>query len=285
MNMTTNQKQEVGVIHGRFQVFHLDHLAYLLAGASRCEKLIVGITNPDPNLTRPEATDPQRSAPEANPLTYEELSDTQRDAVDRINRNMNKLHVALLQEGGPGVYDILDSAEVGFKGILVAVNMGDHRARVSVWEDISSDQKSLAAGWWGVTVEQAAALYPVVTYDYMAFHLAALEYLYVVQGVERVFQDRPRLNVERDAARVVAAYIRQWQANDPELTSISNTMAQVCRPMRQQYDSVWAHHYGPERSHQRWFQDNLRTPRAGELSEYSGQLRVQGHLRQQVAYQ
>jgi nicotinamide mononucleotide adenylyltransferase len=59
-----------GVIHGRFQVLHNDHLSYLLAGKSRCRHLIVGVTNPDPVLTRGDPADPNRSSPLANPLTY-----------------------------------------------------------------------------------------------------------------------------------------------------------------------------------------------------------------------
>ncbi|NDY41627.1 nicotinate-nucleotide adenylyltransferase [Dissulfurirhabdus thermomarina] len=61
-----------GVIHGRFQVFHNDHLAYLLAGRDRCDHLVVGITNPDPWSTRRDPADPARSDPAANPLTYYE---------------------------------------------------------------------------------------------------------------------------------------------------------------------------------------------------------------------
>lgn len=63
---------EVGVIHGRFQVLHNDHLRYLLAGKALCRHLVVGITNPDPWSTRPESADPARSDPLANPLTYYE---------------------------------------------------------------------------------------------------------------------------------------------------------------------------------------------------------------------
>lgn len=63
---------DVGVIHGRFQVLHNDHLRYLLAGKALCRHLVVGITNPDPTLTRERSADPHRSRPEANPLTYYE---------------------------------------------------------------------------------------------------------------------------------------------------------------------------------------------------------------------
>ena len=61
---------ETGVVHGRFQIFHLDHLRYLLAAKQRCSHLVVGITNPDPTLTKADAADPVRSLPESNPLTY-----------------------------------------------------------------------------------------------------------------------------------------------------------------------------------------------------------------------
>ncbi len=60
----------IGVIHGRFQVLHNDHLAYLLAGKDECEHLVVGITNPDPSQTAKDDTDPERSDPRANPLSY-----------------------------------------------------------------------------------------------------------------------------------------------------------------------------------------------------------------------
>ena len=61
---------ETGVVHGRFQIFHLDHLKYVLAAKERCRRLVVGITNPDPTLTKTDAADPYRSSSEANPLTY-----------------------------------------------------------------------------------------------------------------------------------------------------------------------------------------------------------------------
>ncbi len=62
----------IGVIHGRFQIVHNDHLKYLMAGKELCRHLIVGITNPDPFLTRYEKTDTKRNSSLANPLTYYE---------------------------------------------------------------------------------------------------------------------------------------------------------------------------------------------------------------------
>jgi nicotinamide-nucleotide adenylyltransferase len=61
---------DMGVIHGRFQVLHNDHVRYLLAGKAQCRHLVIGISNPDPTLTREDSADPHRSLPEANPLNY-----------------------------------------------------------------------------------------------------------------------------------------------------------------------------------------------------------------------
>lgn len=63
---------DTGVAHGRFQIFHNDHLKYLQAAKARCRHLVVAITNPDPTLTGFDPADPNRSSPERNPLSYYE---------------------------------------------------------------------------------------------------------------------------------------------------------------------------------------------------------------------
>ncbi len=63
---------DLGVIHGRFQVLHNDHIKYLMTGKELCKHLVVGITNPDPSLTRDSDANPHRSSSLANPLTYYE---------------------------------------------------------------------------------------------------------------------------------------------------------------------------------------------------------------------
>ena len=72
---------DVGVIHGRFQILHNDHLQYLLAAKTQCRHLVVGITNPEPSMTRAEDVDPERSSPLANPLTYYERYQLVRSAL------------------------------------------------------------------------------------------------------------------------------------------------------------------------------------------------------------
>ena len=62
----------IGIIHGRFQLLHLDHMKYLLAGKERCDYLLIGISNPDVSLTKFSETCPHRSASASNPLTFYE---------------------------------------------------------------------------------------------------------------------------------------------------------------------------------------------------------------------
>jgi cytidyltransferase-like protein len=60
------------MIHGRFQPFHNGHLEYLRGAAARSDEVFVGITNPDPQRVKQEASDPLRHLPESNPFTYVE---------------------------------------------------------------------------------------------------------------------------------------------------------------------------------------------------------------------
>jgi nicotinamide-nucleotide adenylyltransferase/phosphinothricin biosynthesis protein PhpF len=61
---------KVGVIHGRFQMLHIGHMEYLLAGKKRCKYLLIGIANPDVSLTKFSNANPHRSVAASNPLTY-----------------------------------------------------------------------------------------------------------------------------------------------------------------------------------------------------------------------
>lgn len=72
---------KIGVINGRFQILHLKHLEYILAAKMRCEKLYIGITNPD-NLHMGESPyDAHRSEKFHNPCTYLERMQMIHDAL------------------------------------------------------------------------------------------------------------------------------------------------------------------------------------------------------------
>lgn len=71
----------IGMVHGRFQPFHRGHLEYAVLAAARCDSLVVGITNPDPDAVQPEAASGHRHLPESNPFTYVERLAMAQDAL------------------------------------------------------------------------------------------------------------------------------------------------------------------------------------------------------------
>jgi cytidyltransferase-like protein len=81
------------MIHGRFQPFHNGHLEYLRGACAQCEELFVGITNPDPERIRPEASDPLRHLPESNPFTYVERLLMVKAAAADAGIDLARLHV------------------------------------------------------------------------------------------------------------------------------------------------------------------------------------------------
>ena len=95
---------ELGVIHGRFQVLHNDHLTYLLAGKERCRHLVVAITNPDPRTTKSDAADPARSRPENNPLTYFERYTLVRNALRNEGIDYDDFSIVPLPINVPELY-------------------------------------------------------------------------------------------------------------------------------------------------------------------------------------
>src|SRR5262245_34580968 len=82
-----------GMIHGRFQPFHLGHLEYMRGAAERCDELWIGITNPDPVRVLPEATDPARHLPESNPYSYDERLLMVKAAARDLELDPHRLHV------------------------------------------------------------------------------------------------------------------------------------------------------------------------------------------------
>ncbi|MBY9003370.1 MAG: adenylyltransferase/cytidyltransferase family protein [Candidatus Lokiarchaeota archaeon] len=82
-----------GVIHGRFQILHNDHIKYLMAGKNLCNHLIVGITNPDPTLTKDSNANPHRSTSINNPLTYYERMVMVREALIEVGLTLSEFSI------------------------------------------------------------------------------------------------------------------------------------------------------------------------------------------------
>jgi len=61
-----------GMVHGRFQPFHLEHLRYFRLAWEQSENVLVGITNPDPSSIQENELNPHRHLQEENPFTFTE---------------------------------------------------------------------------------------------------------------------------------------------------------------------------------------------------------------------
>jgi len=95
---------DTGVAHGRFQLFHLDHLKYVLAAKERCRHLVVGITNPDPTLTKFDPADPHRSSEGDNPLTFYERYVMIREALLESGLDFREFSLVPLPINFPELY-------------------------------------------------------------------------------------------------------------------------------------------------------------------------------------
>lgn len=63
---------DLGMVHGRFQPFHHEHLEYVLWGLSNSKKCIIAITQPDITHLSETHGAVHRAKPEGNPFTFEE---------------------------------------------------------------------------------------------------------------------------------------------------------------------------------------------------------------------
>ena len=100
----TTEGYSTGVIHGRFQVLHNDHMKYLMSGKALCRHLVVGVTNPDPFLTKKEDTDVERNDPMANPLTYYERYILINAALEENGVNSHEFSVVPFPINFPELY-------------------------------------------------------------------------------------------------------------------------------------------------------------------------------------
>lgn len=63
---------EIGMVHGRFQPFHHEHLEYILWGITKAKKCYIAITQPDINNLSETIGAPHRAKKEGNPFTFDE---------------------------------------------------------------------------------------------------------------------------------------------------------------------------------------------------------------------
>lgn len=68
------RKKKVGVVTGRFQPVHAQHMQLFELVFEECDRLIVAVTNPDTGARHEEQASAHRHTAAANPFTYYERS-------------------------------------------------------------------------------------------------------------------------------------------------------------------------------------------------------------------
>lgn len=121
--------QKVGVIHGRFQILHYGHLEYLLEGKKRCDFLYIGITNPDPSLTKAEETNSSRSLEISNPLMYFERAIIIRNALLEANIQREEFEIVPFPINYPDLIKYYVPLDATFF-ITIYDNWGNHKQKV-----------------------------------------------------------------------------------------------------------------------------------------------------------
>lgn len=91
----------LGMILGRFQPFHLEHLRYFRLAWEKSEKVIVGITNPDPSAILEDASSPHRHLPEENPFTFFERLAMIQDTLREEGFPMERIYITPLPIHNP----------------------------------------------------------------------------------------------------------------------------------------------------------------------------------------
>ncbi|MBI5500594.1 MAG: hypothetical protein HY907_10145 [Deltaproteobacteria bacterium] len=148
------------------------------------------------------------------PLTYEELGDAERAAVDRIYARLQAFDARL--QGVTGGRHVLgaigvdrDLVDVSVVDLWVMANIGDDRVHLSVWENLTAEQRERFASWFGETPDAAAARYGRFFYEFVALHLAGIQTVFAVQGVDWVYRNRSAFNIDRDAERLAVTYLAE----------------------------------------------------------------------------
>ena len=122
-------KDAVGVIHGRFQMLHNGHMEYLLAGKSRCERLIIGISNPDVTLVKFNDANPHRSAASSNPLSFFE--------------RYEMIRLAMLEAGVPREEFEIVPFPINYPELLFNYVPHDAKFYMTIYDEWSEDKRKV----------------------------------------------------------------------------------------------------------------------------------------------
>jgi nicotinamide-nucleotide adenylyltransferase len=99
-----NERFDVGVVPGRFQVLHNDHMELLMAVQRRCRFLVAGISRPDPARSGGEPAGAARDQPSANPLSFFERHMLLRSALAGAGLDLDQFTAVPFPVAAPELY-------------------------------------------------------------------------------------------------------------------------------------------------------------------------------------
>lgn len=141
-------KDKLGVIHGRFQLLHNAHMKYLLAGKERCEHLVIGICNPEVDLTKYTGANPHRSKQSSNPLTYFERMECIKYSLLEVGVKQEEFDIVPFPINFPE--KIFNYAPQNAKYYMTIYDEWGEEKFKSLEEDLKLDVEVL----WRVTLEE-----------------------------------------------------------------------------------------------------------------------------------
>lgn len=174
-----------------------------------------------------------------DPEPYDALDDFERGASGAIHARWIQWDAYLsavsgnVHRLGP-IVDDPSRINVSMDGLWVVLNLGDGRIHVSVWENLTAAQQQRWASWFGEPLEAAAVRYRMFFYDWVALHLAGVQTVFAVQGVDWVYTHRHTFKIERDAERMAVNY-----ATERDRAMFDYARA-CCNVIRARFDERWS---------------------------------------------
>jgi hypothetical protein len=151
-----------------------------------------------------------------DPVPYAQLDAAERAASDRIFARLQAWDARLRVSAARGytlgaVVVDQNLIDVSVHELWVMTNLGDDRLHLSVWENLTAAQRALFASWFGESLDAAAVRFGNLFYEFVALHLAGVQTVYAVQGVDWVYAHRHMFNLDRDAQRLVVTYLKETE--------------------------------------------------------------------------
>ena len=171
------------------------------------------------------------------PLSYEELDQPERDAVDIVYDELQALDTQVRQRSqvlfsrGYSLSPLVDKDRiiVDFEGLLFSFNFGDGRLRVSTWENLTSAQRAVVGSWFNTTGSATETTYKTFVYRFMALSQGMKQFMYNLHTIDNVYQHKYIFSMEFDSTRATHAYLKlagrqakMWTAVTRACTPILN---------------------------------------------------------------